>query len=190
MYELYGPTEIPFTEKKHVVSLCYRLMWNLKNTGKIENFSEIEKIDFATYQSKLYGVITLNDEEGTNFLFDLSKVYGPIPSSLNNKDFEVEPEDHIINVTVNQVSNDIREILASKGKNASLEKVKYTKDKLDRDKNKSKIEKKDLTAQKVEKVLDTEQDEEVKKEIVDKFQDKLLKDLEKKGLINVSDEEE
>ena len=53
-----------------------------------------------------------------------------------------------------------------------------------------KIEKKDLTAKKVEKVLDTEQDEEVKKEIVDKFQDKLLKDLEKKGLINVSDEEE
>lgn len=163
-------------------------MWNLKNTGKIEEFSQIEKIEFATYQNKLYGVITLNDEEGTNFLFDLSKVYGPIPSSLNNKDFEVEPEGHVINVTVNQISNEIRDILASKGKNASLEKVTYTKDKLNRDKNK--IEKKDLTAQKVEKVLDTEKNEEVKKEVIDKFQDKLLKDLEKKGLINVKDEED
>lgn len=163
-------------------------MWNLKNTGKIEEFSQIEKIEFATYQNKLYGVITLNDEEGTNFLFDLSKVYGPIPSSLNNKDFEVEPEGHVINVTVNQISNEIRDILASKGKNASLEKVTYTKDKLNRDKNK--IEEKDLTAQKVEKVLDTEKNEEVKKEVIDKFQDKLLKDLEKKGLINVKDEED
>lgn len=163
-------------------------MWNLKNTGKIEEFSQIEKIEFATYQNKLYGVITLNDEEGTNFLFDLSKVYGPIPSSLNNKDFEVEPEGHVINVTVNQISNEIRDILASKGKNASLEKVTYTKDKLNRDKNK--IKEKDLTAQKVEKVLDTEKNEEVKKEVIDKFQDKLLKDLEKKGLINVKDEED
>ena len=172
-------------EKKNVVSLCYRLMWNLKNTGKIMNFNQVDRIEYATYLNKLYCVITLNDEENTNFVFDLSKVYGPIPTTLNDKDFEVEPEGHIIMVTVNQIKDQLKDLIADKGKNASLEKVSYTKEKLDRDKSKQP----ELTADEVEKVLDTEKNTEVRKEVLADFQDNLMKKLEKKGVI-LTDEEE
>ena len=172
-------------EKKNVVSLCYRLMWNLKNTGKIMNFNQVDRIEYATYLNKLYCVITLNDEENTNFVFDLSKVYGPIPTTLNDKDFEVEPEGHIIMVTVNQIKDQLKDLIADKGKNASLEKVYYTKEKLDRDKSKQP----ELTADEVEKVLDTEKNTEVRKEVLADFQDNLMKKLEKKGVI-LTDEEE
>ena len=174
-------------EKKNVVSLCYRLMWNLKNTGKIMNFNQVDRIEYATYLNKLYCVITLNDEENTNLVFDLSKVYGPIPTTLNDKDFEVEPEGHIIMVTVNQIKDQLKDLIADKGKNASLEKVSYTKDKLDRDK--AKIKQADLTADQVEKVLDTEKNTEKRKEVLADFQDNLVKKLEKKGVI-LTDEEE
>ena len=186
MYELYGPKEIPFVEKKNVVSLCYRLMWNLKNTGKIMNFTQIDRIEYATYLNKLYCVITLNDEENTNFLFDLSKVYGPIPTTLNDKDFEVEPEGHVIMVTVNQIKDKIKDLITEKGKNANLEKVSYTKEKLDRDKNKQS----DLTADKVEKILDTEKNTEIRKKVLEDFQDNLMKKLEKKGVLLTEEEED
>ena len=56
---------------------------------------------------------------------------------------------------------------------------------MDRDKSKQT----DLTAEKVEKVLDTEKNTEVRKEVLEDFQDNLIKKLEKKGVL-LTDEEE
>lgn len=90
-------------------------------------------------------------------------------------------------VTVNQIKDQLKDLIADKGKNASLEKVSYTKDKLDRDK--AKVKQPELTAAKVEKVLDTEKNTEKRKEVLADFQDNLVKKLEKKGVI-LTDEEE
>jgi isopentenyl diphosphate isomerase/L-lactate dehydrogenase-like FMN-dependent dehydrogenase len=88
-------------------------------------------------------------------------------------------------VTVNQIKDKIKDLITEKGKNANLEKVSYTKEKLDRDKNKQS----DLTADEVEKILDTEKNTEKRKEVLADFQDNLVKKLEKKGVI-LTDEEE
>lgn len=155
-------------------------MWNLKNTSKLTEFKEIKSISFDTYMSKLYSIITLENEE--KFIFDLSKIYQPIPSTFNDKEIELDPEDHQIQVLVNTLGNNIKPIIDDKQKNASLERVEYSKEKIARDK------KDDLTPEKVSTIIDTEKNREIKNEIVKTYEDDLLKKLEKKGIVDTEGE--
>ena len=107
IYELYGPREKPFTDKKHIVSLCYRLMWNLKNTNKVKEFDEIESIYFDSVKNKPYAMIVTND--GRKFIFYLGNIYTPIPSEFNDKEIKVEPMEHHINVYVNTKGDALQE---------------------------------------------------------------------------------
>ena len=175
VYELYGPEERAFNEPKDVVSMCYRLMWNLKNTAHIYDFKEIKSIKYGTVNSKLYGFITT---EKRNYLFDLSKVYGAIPNILNTKTFDVSPEGHQIEVRVNQI-NDINEIRAYM-KNPNKE-----DDSVQKNEPKNNEMKKDEVDAKVieEEVLGQEdKKDEEKKDLMEDFEDNVVNKIEELGL--------
>jgi len=158
--------------------MCYRLIWNLKNTGKIDSFEKVISIEFSSVDSKLYGLISC--EGNKKFVFDLSKVYTDIPSTLNGKKFDVTPEGHEINVTVNESSDKIRTYLSNPNK--------------EDDKTSQNIpseEEEEVTADTVEeKVLGNDEiHEEEKQEILEKFEENIVEKLEENGL-KIEDEEE
>lgn len=200
IYELYGPRERDFDEKKHVISLCYRLMWNLKNTNKIKEFDEIESIYFDTVKGRPYSMIVCND--GSKYIFYLGNVYKPIPDKFNDKDIEVAPNEHNINIYVNTKGDtlleDIREVQNGKN-NPNNSKNPFVK-KYDEPmtEEESMLEDTDnLTAEVVENVVDANKDviendikDENEKEryslvddIKQTFEDKVLKGLIKKGIV-------
>lgn len=170
IYELYGPEERAFREPKDVVALCYRLMWNLKNTGKIDDFNQISKISLTSVDSKLYGLITTSKGE---FLFDLSKVYSDIPTTLNGKKFDVSPEGHNINVVVNQDTNLIR---------GKINNPPTKED--DKPSDTNQVDEEEVSADVVEeKVIGNDNiDEEEKKEVLNEFEENILEKLEESGL--------
>ena len=159
-----------------MVALCYRLMWNLKNTGKVDNFSQISKISFASVNSKLYGYFTTSKG---NFLFDLSKVYTDIPNTLDNKDIDVSPEDHKIQVLVNKERGIITSAISKAGSNAN------TSSNTENNNTDNKEEdKEEVTAETVkdEIIGNDNVDEEKKEEVLDKFEDNILDKFKKIGL--------
>lgn len=177
--ELYGPEERAFREPKDVVALCYRLIWNLKNTGKVNSFNEISKISLSSVNSKLYALITTTKG---NYLFDLSKVYSDIPNTLSNKDIDVSPEDHKIQVLVNRESGLI---------SSTINKTNSSSNNPD-----DKDAKKDENVQEVtsevieEKVIGNDNlDEEEKQEVLGEFEENLVDKLEKSGL-SIQEEDE
>ena len=200
IYELYGPRERDFEEKKHVISLCYRLMWNLKNTDKVKEFDEIESIYFDTVKGRPYSMILCDD--GRKYIFYLGNVYKSIPDKFNNKDIEVTPNEHNINIYVNtkgdELLEDIREVQNGKNnpnnsKNPFVK--KYNEPMTEEEKM---LEDKDnLTAEAVENVVEENKDviendiqDENEKErysfvddIKQTFEDKVLKGLMKKGIV-------
>ena len=159
--------------------MCYRLIWNLKNTAKIQSFEEVISIKYASIDSKLYGLITCNGNK--KFVFDLSKVYTDIPSTLNGKNFDVSPEGHEIQVTVNEAGEEIRSYLSNPNK--------------EDDKTSQNVpvnnEEEEVTSDVVEeKVLGNEDiHEEEKQEILEKFEENIVEKLEENGL-KIEDEEE
>lgn len=159
--------------------MCYRLIWNLKNTAKIQSFEEVVSIKFASIESKLYGLISCNGNK--KFVFDLSKVYTDIPSTLNGKKFDVSPEGHEIQVTVNEGAEEIKTYLNSPNK--------------EDDKTSQNVpvnnEEEEVTSDTVEeKILGNEEvEEEEKQEILEKFEENIVEKLEENGL-KIEDEEE
>lgn len=150
-------------------------MWNLKNTGKVDNFSQISKISFASVNSKLYGYFTTS--EG-NFLFDLSKVYTDIPNTLDNKDIDVSPENHKIQVLVNKERGIITSAISKAGSNNNSSNTENNN-------NDSNIDdKEEVTAETVkdEIIGNDNVDEEKKEEVLDKFEDNILDKFKKIGL--------
>lgn len=157
--------------------MCYRLIWNLKNTAKIDSFEKVISIEFSSVDSKLYGLISCKGNK--KFVFDLSKVYTDIPSTLNGKKFDVAPEGHKINVTVNESSDKIRTYLSNPNK--------------EDDKTSQNIpseEEEEVTGETVEeKVLGNDEiHEEEKQEILEKFEENIVEKLEENGL-KIEDEE-
>lgn len=159
--------------------MCYRLIWNLKNTAKIQSFEEVISIKYASIDSELYGLITCNGNK--KFVFDLSKVYTDIPSTLNGKNFDVSPEGHEIQVTVNEGAEEIRSYLS----NPNKEDDKTSQNVPVKD------EEEEVTSDVVEeKVLGNEEiHEEEKQEILEKFEENIVEKLEENGL-KIEDEEE
>lgn len=152
-------------------------MWNLKNTGKIDNFSQISKISFASVNSKLYGYFTTSKG---NFLFDLSKVYTDIPNTLDNKDIDVSPEDHKIQVLVNKERGIITSAISKTGSNTNA-----SSSNTENNNNDEKEEdKEEVTAETVkdEIIGNDNVDEEKKEEVLDKFEDNILDKFKKIGL--------
>lgn len=208
IYELYGPREKEFTDKKHIVSLCYRLMWNLKNTNKIKEFDEIESIYFDSVKGKPYAMIVCND--GRKFIFYLGYVYTPIPSEFNDKEIIVNPQEHNINIYVNtkgdSLQDEIRMIQTGRAGNERRRSSWLTKKEIPEEVNIHEDEpkteeeallenEKQINAEKVEELVDetkdviNPEDEATKEkiEIVDKiketFEDKIVKGLIKKGIL-------
>ena len=158
--------------------MCYRLIWNLKNTAKIQSFEEVVSIKYASIESKLYGLITCNGNK--KFVFDLSRVYTDIPSTLNGKKFDVSPEGHEIQVTVNEGAEEIKTYLNSPNK--------------EDDKTSQNVpvnNEEEVTSDVVkEKILGNEEvEEEEKQEILEKFEENIVEKLEENGL-KIEDEEE
>ena len=158
--------------------MCYRLIWNLKNTAKIDSFEKVISIEFSSVDSKLYGLISC--EGNKKFVFDLSKVYTDIPSTLNGKKFDVAPEGHKINVTVNESTDKIRTYLSNPNKED---------DKTSRN-IPNEEEEEEVTSDIVEeKVLGNDEiHEEEKQEILEKFEENIVEKLEENGL-KIEDEE-
>ena len=200
IYELYGPRERDFEEKKHVISLCYRLMWNLKNTDKIKEFDEIESIYFDTVKGRPYSMIVCND--GRKYIFYLGNVYKSIPDKFNNKDIEVSPNEHNINIYVNtkgdELLEDIREVQNGKNNPNNSKNPFVKKHNEPMTEEEKMLEDKDnLTAEAVENVVEENKDviendiqDENEKErysfvddIKQTFEDKVLKGLMKKGIV-------
>lgn len=200
IYELYGPRERDFEEKKHVVSLCYRLMWNLKNTDKVKEFDEIESIYFDTVKGRPYSMILCND--GRKYIFYLGNVYKSIPDKFNNKDIEVSPNEHNINIYVNtkgdELLEDIREVQNGKNNPNNSKNPFVKKHNEPMTEEEKMLEDKDnLTAEAVESVVEENKDviendiqDENEKErysfvddIKQTFEDKVLKGLMKKGIV-------
>lgn len=200
VYELYGPRERDFEEKKHVVSLCYRLMWNLKNTDKINEFDEIESIYFDTVKGRPYSMILCSD--GRKYIFYLGNVYKSIPDKFNDKEIEVAPNEHNINVYVNtkgdELLEDIREVQNGKN-NPNNSKNPFVKkhDEPMTEEERMLEDKDNLTAEVVENVVDENKDviendirDENEKEryslvddIKQTFEDKVVKGLIRRGII-------
>lgn len=178
IYELYGPEERAFNEPKDVVSVCYRLMWNLKNTGMIKDFSEIRKISFATIDSKLYCLIMASKPH----IFDLSKVYTPIPDILNNKKIEVAPDGHNINVLVNKEAASIRSHLMNVDKNVDDNTLK----------NEPAEDEKEVDANTVKEEILGKDDisDDKREEVMDEFEENLKDKLEENGLLPEEDNED
>lgn len=200
IYELYGPRERDFEEKKHVISLCYRLMWNLKNTDKVKEFDEIESIYFDTVKGRPYSMILCND--GRKYIFYLGNVYKSIPDKFNNKDIEVAPNEHNINIYVNtkgdELLEDIREVQNGKNNPNNSKNPFVKKHNEPMTEEEKMLEDKDnLTAEAVESVVEENKDiiendiqDENEKErysfvddIKQTFEDKVLKGLMKKGIV-------
>lgn len=200
IYELYGPRERDFEEKKHVISLCYRLMWNLKNTDKVKEFDEIESIYFDTVKGRPYSMIVCND--GRKYIFYLGNVYKSIPDKFNNKDIEVAPNEHNINIYVNtkgdELLEDIREVQNGKNNPNNSKNPFVKKHNEPMTEEEKMLEDKDnLTAEAVENVVEENKDviendiqNENEKErysfvddIKQTFEDKVLKGLMKKGIV-------
>lgn len=200
IYELYGPRERDFEEKKHVISLCYRLMWNLKNTDKVKEFDEIESIYFDTVKGRPYSMILCND--GRKYIFYLGNVYKSIPDKFNNKDIEVTPNEHNINIYVNtkgdELLEDIREVQNGKNNPNNSKNPFVKKHNEPMTEEEKMLEDKDnLTAEAVESVVEENKDviendiqDENEKErysfvddIKQIFEDKVLKGLMKKGIV-------
>lgn len=200
IYELYGPRERDFEEKKHVISLCYRLMWNLKNTDKVKEFDEIESIYFDTVKGRPYSMILCND--GRKYIFYLGNVYKSIPDKFNNKDIEVTPNEHNINIYVNtkgdELLEDIREVQNGKNNPNNSKNPFVKKHNEPMTEEEKMLEDKDnLTAEAVESVVEENKDviendiqDENEKErysfvddIKQTFEDKVLKGLMKKGIV-------
>lgn len=160
--------------------MCYRLIWNLKNTAKIQSFEEVMSIKYASIDSKLYGLISCNGNK--KFVFDLSKVYTDIPSTLNGKNFDVSPEGHEIQVTVNEGAEEIRSYLSN---------PKKEDDKTSQNIPVENKEDEEVTGEVVEeKVLGNEEiHEEEKQEILEKFEENIVEKLEENGL-KIEDEED
>ena len=203
IYELYGPREKPFTDKKHVVSLCYRLMWNLKNTNKVKEFDEIESIYFDSVKGKPYAMIITTD--GGKFIFYLGNIYTPIPNEFNDKEIKVEPMEHHVNVYVNTKGDALQEDISElqtgtggsnklggwfSGKQKKEEPPKTEEEALLEDKEK-------ITNEVVEDLVDENKDvlednveneqEKEKINVVDKiketFEDKIINGLIKRGVL-------
>ena len=200
IYELYGPRERDFEEKKHVISLCYRLMWNLMNTDKVKEFDEIESIYFDTVKGRPYSMILCND--GRKYIFYLGNVYKSIPDKFNNKDIEVSPNEHNINIYVNtkgdELLEDIREVQNGKNNPNNSKNPFVKKHNEPMTEEEKMLEDKDnLTAEAVENVVEENKDviendiqDENEKErysfvddIKQTFEDKVLKGLMKKGIV-------
>ena len=200
IYELYGPRERDFEEKKHVISLCYRLMWNLKNTDKVKEFGEIESIYFDTVKGRPYSMILCDD--GRKYIFYLGNVYKSIPDKFNNKDIEVAPNEHNINIYVNtkgdELLEDIREVQNGKNNPNNSKNPFVKKHNEPMTEEEKMLEDKDnLTAEVVESVVEENKDviendiqDENEKErysfvddIKQTFEDKVLKGLMKKGIV-------
>lgn len=200
IYELYGPRERDFEEKKHVISLCYRLMWNLKNTDKVKEFDEIESIYFDTVKGRPYSMILCSD--GRKYIFYLGNVYKSIPDKFNNKDIEVSPNEHNINIYVNtkgdELLEDIREVQNGKNNPNNSKNPFVKKHNEPMTEEERMLEDKDnLTAEAVENVVEENKDviendiqDENEKErysfvddIKQTFEDKVLKGLMKKGIV-------
>ena len=200
IYELYGPRERDFEEKKHVISLCYRLMWNLKNTDKVKEFDEIESIYFDTVKGRPYSMILCGD--GRKYIFYLGNVYKSIPDKFNNKDIEVTPNEHNINIYVNtkgdELLEDIREVQNGKNNPNNSKNPFVKKHNEPMTEEEKMLEDKDnLTAEAVESVVEENKDviendiqDENEKErysfvddIKQTFEDKVLKGLMKKGIV-------
>ena len=200
IYELYGPRERDFEDKKHVISLCYRLMWNLKNTDKVKEFDEIESIYFDTVKGRPYSMILCND--GRKYIFYLGNVYKSIPDKFNNKDIEVSPNEHNINIYVNtkgdELLEDIREVQNGKNNPNNSKNPFVKKHNEPMTEEEKMLEDKDnLTAEAVENVVEENKDviendiqDENEKErysfvddIKQTFEDKVLKGLMKKGIV-------
>ena len=200
IYELYGPRERDFEEKKHVISLCYRLMWNLKNTDKVKEFDEIESIYFDTVKGRPYSMIVCGD--GRKYIFYLGNVYKSIPDKFNDKDIEVSPNEHNINIYVNtkgdELLEDIREVQNGKNNPNNSKNPFVKKHNEPMTEEERMLEDKDnLTAEAVESVVEENKDviendiqDENEKErysfvddIKQTFEDKVLKGLMKRGIV-------
>lgn len=210
IYELYGPKEKPFTDKKHIVSLCYRLMWNLKNTNKIKEFDEIESIYFDAVKRKPYAMIVTND--GKKFIFYLGYIYTPIPDEFNDKEIKVEPMEHHINVYVNTkgdaLQEDISELQTGTGGSNKLGgwfSGKKKKEEPPATEEEALLEDKDkITNEVVEGLVDQNKDvlednleneQEIEKiNVVDKiketFEDKIINGLIKRGVLKDDEKDE
>lgn len=147
-------------------------MWNLKNANKINNFSEVQSIDFSNTDG-FWAVITTNDEE---YVFDLSKTYDPIPDDLKDRKMEVDPEDHDINVSINEI--DITPYVEGKGGTPTEVDIKEDE-----------VEEED-PAEKVEELEHVDAEEPEKKEAVEELEDKILSKLEKSGALLNNDKED
>nr|DAX78951.1 MAG TPA: Permuted papain-like amidase enzyme, YaeF/YiiX, C92 family [Caudoviricetes sp.] len=209
IYELYGPKEKPFTDKKHIVSLCYRLMWNLKNTNKVREFDEIESIYFDTVKGKPYSMIVTND--GRKFVFYLGYIYTPIPDEFNDKEIKVDPMEHNINVYVNTkgdaLQEDISELQTGTGGSNKLGGWMSSKTKKEEPTTEEEalLEDKDkITNEVVEDLVDQNKDvlednveneqEKEKLNVVDKiketFEDKIINGLIKRGVLKDEEKDE
>lgn len=200
IYELYGPRERDFEDKKHVISLCYRLMWNLKNTGKVKEFDEIESIYFDKVKGRPYSMILCND--GSKYIFYLGNVYKPIPDKFNDKEIEVSPMEHNINIYINtkgdELLEDIREVQNGKNNPNNSKNPFVKKHDEPMTEEEQMLEDKDkLTAEVVENIVDenkdviendiTDENEKERYSLIDDikqtFEDKVVKGLMKKGII-------
>lgn len=164
-------------------------MWNLKNTSKIKDFKELKGITFADVDSKLYCMITTI--KGKRFVFDLSKVYTSIPNTLNGKDFDVSPDEHKINVTVNQGASEISSFLSNPPKEDDNDQLGINQSTGQKEET-PKEEEDEVNAEVVEEVLEehnskpeeeiTEEEEERKDEIITEFEENILDKMKDKGL--------
>lgn len=209
IYELYGPKEKPFTDKKHIVSLCYRLMWNLKNTNKVREFDEIESIYFDTVKGKPYSMIVTND--GRKFVFYLGYIYTPIPDEFNDKEIKVDPMEHNINVYVNTkgdaLQEDISELQTGTGGSNKLGGWMSSKTKKEEPTTEEEAlleDKEKITNEVVEDLVDQNKDvlednveneqEKEKLNVVDKiketFEDKIINGLIKRGVLKDEEKDE
>ncbi len=182
IFELYGPKENPFTEPRHVVSVCYRLMWNLKNSENIIDFTKVKKIDFSN-KDGFFALVTTDKDK---FVFDLSKVYDPIPDDLKDRKIDVTPGDHNVEVTINEI--DITDYITGKG-GGSVE-IKPKKDEPKEEDNTEEDNPTEVLDDLVEDNADTddEEQEEKKQEVVEDVEEKILKELEKRGSFKKDDE--
>ena len=162
-------------------------MWNLKNTSKINDFKELKSINFADLDSKLYCMITTI--KGNRFVFDLSKVYTPIPNTLNEKEFDVSPDNHKILIGVNKGASDIRSFLANPPKEDDDNQIGINQS---TGKKEEPEEEEEVNAEVVEEVIEehnskseeeiTEEEEEKKDEIITEFEQNILDKMKDKGL--------
>ena len=145
-------------------------------------------------------MIVCND--GRKYIFYLGNVYKSIPDKFNNKDIEVSPNEHNINIYVNtkgdELLEDIREVQNGKNNPNNSKNPFVKKHNEPMTEEEKMLEDKDnLTAEAVENVVEENKDviendiqDENEKErysfvddIKQTFEDKVLKGLMKKGIV-------